>query len=161
MATPSVAQGLQAVEYMDHFEILITQHQSIRQKLHSAQTASGATERTRLLERIRTEIELHTYLEEAHVYPVLEVFDSLRRQVFGFWKEHEWIRVALEETLSVHQDERMFQARLSELSSKFEEHAREEERHIFPEARRLLSSDQLERMERKLKATNSERAIAA
>lgn len=155
------AQGLQAIGCMDHLKILIAQHQSIRQKLHSAQATNGVAERSRILEQIRSEIELHTYLEEAHVYPVLENFDSMKRQVFGFWREHERIRVAIQEALSVHQDERVFQTRVSSLVALFEEHVREEEHHLFPEARRLLSADQLEKMERNLKGTMSERGIAA
>ena len=135
---------------MDHLETLIKQHKSIRHLLQSAQSLTSGKERSQVLEQLRSEIDLHTYLEEAYVYHVLEKYDHFKRQVYGFWREHERLKQGIQSTLSVHQDEREYLAHLSQLIGIFEEHVREEEVHIFPEARRIMGSAQLEQIERNL-----------
>lgn len=146
---------------MDQFEVLVTQHREIRKLLHEALQSKSAADRVHALEAVRSKIEVHTYLEEACVYPMLEDYNSLKRQVYGFWREHDKIRQEQQSTLLIHQQEQEFQVRLSALISLFDEHVREEEVHIFPEARKLLGADQLETMARNLKAMISERWIAA
>jgi hemerythrin-like domain-containing protein len=145
---------------MDHVVVLMNQHKSIRNLLKAAQKSGTVQERTGLLDRLRSEIDLHTYLEESQVYPVLEDYDSLKSQVYGLWQEHERLRQELQSALSVHQDERAFQARLSRLRQLFEEHMREEEVHIYPNARKLLSPDLLERLERNLQSIQKDKFAA-
>jgi iron-sulfur cluster repair protein YtfE (RIC family) len=135
---------------MDHLETLIKQHKNIRHLLQSAQSLPSGKERSQILDQLRSEIDLHTYLEEAYVYPVLEEYDHLKRQVYGFWREHERLKQRVQSTSSVHQDEKKYQALLSQLIGVFEEHVREEEVHIFPEARRIMGAEQLEQIERNL-----------
>lgn len=146
---------------MDHLEILINQHKSIRKLLHLAKESENLQNRVECLDRLKSEIELHTFLEEAEVYPVLENYDSLKRQVYGFWREHERLKQELHSLLSVHQDERAFQSLLSRIDELFEEHVREEENHIFPEARKLLNAGMLEKLEQDLKSTMKQGKMAA
>ncbi len=146
---------------MDKLEILLTQHREIRKLLREAVRPKSPADRVRALEEARSEIDFHTYLEESSVYPILEDYDSLKRQVYGFWREHEKIHQELHAVLSIHQQEELFQEKLSSLIALFEEHVREEEVHIFPEARKLLGTDRLEIIARELKIRISERRIAA
>lgn len=144
---------------MDPLSILVDQHKSIRSLLEAVK--KPGPERTKRIERLHSELDLHMYLEESHLYPALENYDSLKSQVFTFWKEHERIREELQALHSVHQDEHAFRGRRSRLSSFFEEHVREEESHVFPEARKLLGSDQLEKIARDLLAATQGKGVAA
>lgn len=146
---------------MDQLSALIDQHRSIRKLITAGERSKSARERVRLLDQIRSEFEFHAYLEESYVYPVLEDYERLKQQIYGFWKDHEAFRAGLQNLESVHQNERLFQERLIKLAGLFEEHIREEEIHIFPEARKLIGADQLDQIERSIKKSIQEKKIAA
>ena len=135
---------------MEHFVILIEQHKAVRKFIQAAQKSESAQERSEILNKIRVEFEAHMALEEKHVYPVLENFESLKREVFGFWREHERIRQDLRQAIATSQDERQFQSLLARLTQSFEIHVREEENRIFPEACRVVPKHQLESVDRNI-----------
>ncbi len=146
---------------MAHFLILFEQHKSIRNLITLIQKQISPQERNEVLRRIRLEIESHTALEEAHVYPVLENFEPLKREVFGFWREHERLKQELKSVIAVQQDDRLFQNQLIRLNQAFEEHIKEEESRIFPDAFKLVSKDQLEKIDHNLQiATQQTKKVA-
>jgi hypothetical protein len=146
---------------MENLAVLLNQHKSIRSLLQVVQKHLSSHDRNETLHRIRSEIENHTSLEEAHVYPILENFEPLKREVFGFWREHERLRTELESVLAVYQDEEQFQKNLIRLNQTFEEHIKEEETQIFPEACKIVPKEQLEKIDRNLEAaTQRTRKIA-
>ncbi len=137
-------------KFMEHFSILIDQHKNIRNLLQAVQKKIPIQERTELLKRILTEINAHTLVEERHVYPVLENFEPLKREVYGFWREHERLRQELHSVIAVAQDERQFQNQMVRLSQTFEEHIKEEENRIFPEASKVVPKEELKKIDRNI-----------
>jgi hypothetical protein len=135
---------------MEHFNILFDQHKAVRQLIVSVQKHSSSSERLEILNRIRSEIESHTSLEEQFVYPVLENFEPLKREVFGFWREHERLRQELRNLIAVCQDDRQFQTQMIQVNQAFEDHIKEEESRIFPEAFKVVPKDQLVKIDRNL-----------
>src|ERR1022692_4129209 len=54
---------------MDALELLKTDHAKVRELLKKAQNTKDETQRKRLFEQIRTELETHTHIEETIFYP--------------------------------------------------------------------------------------------
>ncbi|MGZ3709014.1 MAG: hemerythrin domain-containing protein, partial [Bdellovibrionota bacterium] len=104
---------------MDPLSTLIDQHKHIREHLEAVKKPGLA--RPKLLEELRSQLDFHMYLEECCVYPLLEDYDELQSQVFGFWAEHEHLRAELQQLLEAQQDEDLFQANLVSLGAFFEE----------------------------------------
>lgn len=138
------------LEYMEHFRVLLDQHKAVRQLLQTVQKQGSSKERVDLIRQIQSEVNSHTVLEENHVYPVLENYEPLKKEVFSFWREHQKLRQEIQNLMSIHQDERQFQTVLGRVNQMFEEHIRDEENQIFPEACKVIPKDQLQKIDQQL-----------
>jgi hypothetical protein len=146
---------------MQRFETLINQHHSIRKLIKSITQESSAEKTSEILIKLRNEIDFHTYLEEVYVYPALENYHELKREIYSLWTEHERLRETIDSLLFSHQNEKLFRSHLKELTTIFEEHIHEEEHHTFPDARRLLGSSGIEKIENHLKTAIAQKGEAA
>ena len=134
---------------MNAIQLLKDDHKKVRGLLAELEstTARGTKKRTQLLSTIGRELRVHTKIEEEIFYPALreagEKSDD-EKMYFEALEEHraagELVLPDLEKTAP---DSEKFSGRAKVLKELVEHHADEEEKEMFPRARKLLSAAEL------------------
>jgi hemerythrin superfamily protein len=134
---------------MNAIQLLKDDHQKVRGLLAELEstTARGTKKRTQLLATIGKELRVHTKIEEEIFYPALREAGQKsddEKMYFEALEEHraagELVLPDLEKTTP---DSEKFSGRAKVLKELVEHHADEEEKEMFPRARKLLSAAEL------------------
>jgi iron-sulfur cluster repair protein YtfE (RIC family) len=115
-----------------------------------AQAKSGASQQ-QLFQQIRTELEMHTKIEEAVLYPLLERSAELKPMIQEAWKEHGKVKQMLQSSGTGSDLSSM----LAQLEKDVEHHVQEEEGQIFPKARQSCGQQDLDRAAQEMQAMKS------
>ena len=129
-------------------ELLKADHDRVRELLGKLihTTARAVKSRTDLLEKIESEVKIHTRLEEEIFYPAFRDSDGKDHDEMFFEakEEHRAVEaLVLPDLKQTQPDSESFSGRAKVLKELIEHHAQEEEEEMFPEAQKSLSSDQL------------------
>lgn len=137
---------------MNAIQLLKDDHQKVRGLLAEleATTARGTKKRQQLLETIAREIRVHSKIEEEIFYPAFKSAGEKGdddKMYFEALEEHraagDMVLPDLEKTEPASE---RFSGRAKVLKELIEHHADEEEKEMFPRARKLLSSAQLNQL---------------
>jgi hemerythrin-like domain-containing protein len=130
-------------------DILKQDHAKVRELLDrlAATTTRAAKTRPELLERIATELQVHTTLEEEIFYPAIReaaTTNEQRELVAEAFEEHRAVeKLVMPDLEKTEVDSVEFGGRAKVLKELVEHHADEEEEELFPLAKELLSEQQL------------------
>jgi hemerythrin-like domain-containing protein len=135
----------------DAIDILRQDHEKLKDLLSqlTETTNRAAKTRTELLAKIKKEILVHSQLEEEIFYPAFKRTDGSehKKMFFEAVEEHRAVSALvlpdLEQT-DVTSD--AFSGRAKVLKELIEHHAEEEEKEMFPKARKAFSSAQLKEL---------------
>jgi hemerythrin superfamily protein len=130
-------------------DLLIEDHEKVRELLSelSSTTNRAAKKRTDLLQKIKKEVLIHTQIEEEVFYPAFRDSDAeeSKKLFYEAKEEHravdELVLPDLEDT-EPGTDE--FSGRVKVLKDLIEHHAEEEEKEMFPKAKKALGKDELQ-----------------
>jgi hemerythrin-like domain-containing protein len=134
---------------MNAIQLLKEDHKKVRGLLAELEstTSRGTKKRAQLLATIATELRVHTKIEEEIFYPALRAAGEKNedeKMYFEALEEHraagELVLPDLEKTAP---DSEQFSGRAKVLKELVEHHADEEEKEMFPRARKLLSAAEL------------------
>jgi hemerythrin-like domain-containing protein len=133
---------------MDAIELLESDHQKVRDLLGQLTETTSRAEKTRthLLEKIQMELEAHTTIEEEIFYPAFREAGRKDEEEMYFeaLEEHRAAGdLVLPDLLKTEVTSDQFSGRAKVLKELVEHHAEEEEKEMFPKARRLLDKEQL------------------
>ena len=155
-ATRKNAKSRAAARQQDALTLLKTDHATVKQLLKRfAATSERATEQRRtLLNQIETEIKAHSRIEEEIFYPAYKeaVRSSDEHIYFESLEEHHLVDVVLAEIKTKGYDSKEFGAKAKVLKDLIEHHAGEEEKEMFPKARKTMEVEQLRELGRRMKA---------
>jgi hemerythrin-like domain-containing protein len=137
---------------MNAIQLLKEDHKKVRKLLSELAdtTPRGVKTRTELLEKIATELRVHTKIEEEIFYPALRAAAKTQDDQAMYFEALEEHRAAGElvlpdlEKTDVSSDK--FSGRAKVLKELVEHHAGEEEQEMFPRARELLSAEELKEL---------------
>ena len=116
-------------------------------------TSDGAVKtREKLFTELKTELELHTSLEEQHLFPVLRRNAETKELVTEAVKDNKDLRAKLAELEALPKNDEAFPERLKELQKTFRQHARDEKRELLPAVQRALSEEQIQGVAEKIEA---------
>jgi hemerythrin superfamily protein len=141
---------------MDALELLKQDHAKVKKLFEQAESADDREQKT-IFAQIKTELEIHTQIEESVFYPAMQRYDELKEMVVESLEEHNNVKTLLQEmaTLSDSED---FQDKLEELIDNVEHHAEdEEEGKMFPKVRELVSANELQKLGAQLQAAKGQR----
>src|SRR5215212_7359265 len=118
-----------------------------------AETSDGAVKtREKLFAELKGELELHTSLEEQHLFPVLRRNAETKELVADAVRDNRELRAKLAELEALPKNDPAFPERLKELQKAFRQHARDEKTELLPAVQRALSEEQVQGVAEKMEA---------
>jgi len=137
----------------DAIAMLEQDHEKVRGLLDRLEKASGAR-RTKLLTQVEQELKVHTQIEEEIFYPAYR--DAARKKddkklYFEALEEHHVVDLVLPEMNDGDTAEAL-KAKAKVLKELVEHHADEEEKEMFPRARKALGRDELRELGERIEA---------
>jgi hemerythrin-like domain-containing protein len=153
---------------MDPFELLKTDHRKVEQLFSQLESASGKR-KLEVFKQIKTELELHTQIEEKIFYPALEEPEETHDLALEAYEEHAVVKDLLKQLGRARTANDEWEAQAKVLQENVEHHVEEEENELFEKAQAALGEEELEelgdRMEaekaRKQRGSSSKRSGAA
>jgi hemerythrin superfamily protein len=110
-------------------------------------TERGPKKRVKLLADIEKELKVHTNIEETIFYPAFREAVKKkedREMYFEALEEHHVVKLVLPEIKATDPASEPFGAKAKVLKELVTHHAKEEEREMFPAARKVLDQEELE-----------------
>lgn len=134
------------------FELLKQDHQKVK-KLFMECQSGGSPE---IFKQIEQELKIHMDVEEKFLYPVLEKHqEELREKTFEAFEEHHVTKQALKETSKVSPNDERWKAKISVLMELVDHHVEEEEKQLFPMAKKALDKNQIQEITEKIQQAKS------
>jgi hemerythrin superfamily protein len=134
---------------MDAITLLKNDHKEMRAMLGELEstTTRAAKKRQALLAKIKTNLEAHTSIEEEIFYPAFKEAGKTSdddKMYFEALEEHRAAGdLVLPDLLKTDPSTENFSGRAKVLKELIEHHAGEEEKEMFPRARKLLDKTEL------------------
>jgi iron-sulfur cluster repair protein YtfE (RIC family) len=150
---------------MDAFELLKKDHEKVSGILEKldATTERGVKTRDELFTQLKQELDIHARIEEEILYPVLKQAKETEEITLEAYEEHAVVKQLLAELEELSRDDETWGAKLTVLKENVEHHVEEEEGEMFKDAKKVLSSEQIERLGEQMEAAKQEqkKALAA
>jgi stress response protein YsnF len=122
-----------------------------------AETSDGALKtREKLFAELKAELELHTSLEEQHLFPILRRNAETKELVVEAIRDNKELRAKLAELDAMAKNDPAFAVTLAELQKAFRQHARDDKKELLPAVQRALSDEQVQNITEKMEASLAE-----
>ena len=112
--------------------------------------------RTELLDTLTAELDAHELVEEQVLYPALKPHTETREVVLEGAEEHHVADVIVKELHELAKDNERWGAKFKVLQESLEHHIQEEEGRMFPAARKVLSSEELQTLGARMRELKAE-----
>jgi hemerythrin-like domain-containing protein len=129
---------------MDAFNLLKADHRKVEELFSQLESASGGQAKKRVFEQIKTELELHTHIEETIFYPALEEPKQTHDLTLEAYEEHDVVKKLLQELSRAKSPNEEWEAKAKVLQENVEHHVEEEENELFPKASSALGAEEIE-----------------
>jgi hemerythrin-like domain-containing protein len=135
-------------EPKDAIALLKQDHEKVRELLDELEKAAmeDSSEVEALLETIEAELRVHTTIEEEIFYPAFRKAASKKDDTKLYYEaveEHHVVDLVLPEIERGETGSPEFAAKAKVLKDLVEHHAEEEEKEMFPRAKKLMDKDEL------------------
>jgi iron-sulfur cluster repair protein YtfE (RIC family) len=141
---------------MDGLNLLKEDHKKVTELFKKVEATDEEAKHQLLFEKIKTELETHTFIEEKVLYPMLEQYEALKDLVLEAYEEHKQVKTLIREIEKLAEGSERFDAKLKVMGENVEHHVDEEENQMFPKVRKVLGNQQLERLGKDLEAAKKE-----
>ncbi len=136
---------------MNAFELLKADHEKVAQLFEQLEAASGNA-KLEVFDQIRTELELHTHIEETIFYPALEQPEETHDLTMEAYEEHNVVKKLLRELGRSRTANEEWEAKAKVLQENVEHHVEEEEGELFDKASDALGDEEIEALGQQMEA---------
>ena len=136
---------------MDAFNLLKADHRKVEELFEQLESAKGQA-KMRVFEQIKTELDLHTHIEEKIFYPALEKPKQTHDLTLEAYEEHDVVKKLLQELSRARSVSEEWEAKAKVLQENVEHHVEEEEGELFTKAEAALSEEQIEALGEQMEA---------
>jgi len=136
---------------MDAFELLKADHKKVSGLFDELEAATGKA-KLNVFNQIKTELELHTHIEETIFYPALEKPEETHDLTLEAYEEHKMVKTLLAELSGARTADEEWQAKAKVLRENVEHHVEEEENELFDKADDALSDEEIEALGQRMDA---------
>jgi hemerythrin len=158
-AAAAVKRGLPwAKDQNDVIVLLEADHRRFEKLLErgGATTERAAKRRSQLLNTLTAALNVHEAIEEKVLYPALEPHATTHDIVLEGYQEHHVADLLLRELHQLAKDDEKWGAKFRVLEENLAHHIEEEERKMFPTARAVLTTEELNEIGARMKALKAE-----
>lgn len=127
---------------MDAFNLLKADHRKVAELFGQLESARGA-KKLSVFNQIKTELELHTHIEEKIFYPALEEPEETHELTLEAYEEHDVVKNLLKQLSRAKTANEEWEAQAKVLRENVEHHVEEEENELFKKASKALNQDEL------------------
>ena len=139
---------------MDAFELLKADHKKVAELFDLLETASDKR-KLDVFKQIKSELEVHTHIEETIFYPALEKPAETHDLTLEAYEEHNVVKALLAELSGATSATDEWQAKAKVLRENVEHHVDEEENELFDKADDALSDEEIEALGERMAAEKS------
>ena len=136
---------------MDAFELLKADHKKVNELFDQLEAATGKA-KLNVFNQIKTELELHTHIEEKIFYPALETPEETHDLTLEAYEEHKMVKTLLTKLSGARTADDEWQAQAKVLRENVEHHVDEEENELFDKADDVLSDEEIEALGQQMEA---------
>src|ERR1044072_3573503 len=136
---------------MDPFDLLKADHQKVAELFDLLESAGGKR-KLAVFERIKSELEVHTHIEEKIFYPALEKPEETHDLTLEAYEEHKVVKTVLAKLSRARTANDEWQAQAKVLQENVEHHVDEEENELFAKADDALSDEEIEALGQQMEA---------
>ena len=145
---------------MNALELLKADHKKVAALFDRVKKTESEKEHWKLFEQIRSELEVHTHIEETILYPKLREHEELKDLVLEAFEEHKQVKTLIREIDGLVKESEKLAAKLTVMGENVEHHVDEEENEMFPKVEKLMSKEELEELGGELQAAKKDRLSA-
>jgi len=133
---------------MDGLKLLKEDHDRFKKLLAEGEetTERARVGRSKLFEDLKRQVEIHERMEEEVLYPALKAHPKAKEIVLEGYEEHHVADLILAEIAETDPSDERWAAKFKVLKESLEHHIEEEEGDMFPKARGIFDSDELEEL---------------
>jgi iron-sulfur cluster repair protein YtfE (RIC family) len=128
---------------MDAFNLLKADHRKVAGLFDELESADGKA-KLQVFEQIKTELELHTHIEEKIFYPALEKPRETHDLTLEAYEEHDVVKKLLRQLSRAKTANEEWEAQAKVLRENVEHHVEEEENELFEKAEAALGEERIE-----------------
>lgn len=129
-------------------------HKKVAELFDLVETARGKR-KLDVFNRIKSELELHTHVEETIFYPALEKPEETHDLTLEAYEEHNVVKTLLAELSGAKSANDEWQAKAKVLRENVEHHVDEEENELFDKADEVLSAEEIEALGARMEAVKA------
>lgn len=131
---------------MNIIELLKEDHKQVADLFEQLLETTERAVKTReeLFGKILDALDLHTQFEEKRFYPTLKQEDKTEDLTREAYEEHHVIKTLLAEIGGMEPSDPQWLAKATVLEENVTHHVQEEEKELFPKAKSIYSSEELE-----------------
>ena len=135
-------------------ELLKEDHRKVKKLLEQGDdtTENAVKTRTEVLEKIKSEMQIHETIEEEIFYPALQQQEKAKEVVLEGYEEHHVVNQILGELNDVSVEDERWAAKFSVMKENIEHHIGEEEDDMFKKAKQIFSDDELDELGDRMEA---------
>jgi hemerythrin superfamily protein len=143
---------------MNALELLEHDHQKVKDLFEQSRRTEDKKQQKQIFKEIKSELEMHTRIEETIFYPAMEEHKELKDMALESLEEHKQMKTVLRELSKLSAGSEKFKPKLKVLKDDVEHHAvEEEEGKVFPRIRELIDESELEQLGEELEAAKHKR----
>jgi hypothetical protein len=131
---------------MNIIELLKEDHRKVEELFAKVEATESEKQHLQLFEKLKTELETHTQIEETLFYPALEEYEELKDMVLEAFEEHKQVKTLIREISALVEGSEKLDAKLKVMGENVEHHVGEEEDEMFPKVEELIEEQELERL---------------
>jgi len=135
---------------MNALELLKADHRKVAELFDKVEATESEKQHQQLFEKIRTELETHTHIEETILYPRLEEYEELKDMVLEAYEEHKQVKTLIREIERLAEGSERFDAKLKVMGENVEHHVEEEENEMFQTLLQRMPAEQQEELGRRI-----------
>jgi hemerythrin superfamily protein len=130
------------------FDLLTEDHSKVKGLLAQVQETADGAEKTRdkLFAEIKKDLEIHAEFEEQVFYPKARSATGMDDVIEDGLEEHSEAKELLSKLESMKSTSKEWLTTIEELTEAVEHHAMDEEKKLFPKARKTIDDTEAERM---------------
>jgi hypothetical protein len=135
---------------MNAIKLLEQQHDEVEDLFEKAEKATGTMKRN-LFIQLADALTIHATIEEKLFYPSVKV-DKTEEQLLESVEEHLGVKRVLADMIDLDPSDDTFDAKLKVLCDLVMHHVEEERSEVLPQAKKILSKEQLEALGQEMEA---------